>query len=223
MKFIFICMVSVILTSLSACVPPPPSSPAPSPTPVIQIIEVTSTPMPSTPTLTPTFTLTNTPLPPPLEEIFPQVDGGQEFSFANEGGVLTFEFVIDPNCTHSGPYGLRIAYSMLASGNGGWGVHWDNSQDGYFNSFPFTNLSFWVKGATGNESFQIAMKDTDKNEYWITSTSVFVTTPDWTQVSIPLSKFEKVNMSSLANMSFGFNKDHKSGSICIDDISFVNK
>lgn len=202
--------------------PTVPSTPSPTPT-----LRPTYTPTVTptfTPSATPTFTptSTSTPLPiPPLLEIFSQVDSGQEFAFTNFGGSLTHKFVADKNCTHSGSYGLRLTYNMKGAGNGGWGVHWDDAPDKHFNASEFSAFTFWVRGASGGETFQIGFKDTSGKEAKVETTSLVVVTSDWKMVKIQLSEFKDLNTASIRNISFGFNKDHGVGSICIDDIAFV--
>ncbi len=175
-----------------------------------------------TPTPTPTLTLTPTRVP-PLTEIFPQVGQGDAFVFMNWGGELTYRYVESEECRHSGAYGLRLTYAMSGEGSGGWGVHWVNTPSGSFDASGFSALVFWVKGASGGETFQIGLKDTDGTEVKVESEPlVLVSASEWRSVTVPLSEFEDegVNIASLENMNFGFNRNHGSGSICIDDIAF---
>lgn len=175
---------------------------------------------------TPAATATPAPIdtpppPPPLVEIFPQVEDGVEFVFINSGGSLKNEFTPAQNCLHTGLYGLRLTYEMEGEGNGGWGVLWDNAPAGHFNASDFSALTFWVKGKSGGETFQIGLKDAAGTEAKIESKLVVVVTEDWTMVNIPLDKFEGTNAASISNINFGFNKDHSAGSLCIDDIAFA--
>ena len=173
------------------------------------------------PTSIPSPTLTYTPLPPPLMEIFPQVDSGEKFVYINNGGLLTDNFISKQNCVHSGSYGLQLSYDMKGAGNGGWGVQWINTPAKHFDISGYSTLSFWVKGASGDETFQIGIKDTRGNEPKIESVTLFLVTSDWSQVAIPLTMFKGIVSTSIENMNFGFNKNHATGSICIDDISLI--
>ncbi|RLC67972.1 MAG: hypothetical protein DRI48_00875 [Chloroflexi bacterium] len=193
-------------------IPPPtePSTPIPTLTP-------TETP---TPTPTPTPTITPTPVP-PLVEIFPQAEGGEAFVFKNEGGELNTRYVESTECRHSGMFGLRLIYAMSGEGNGGWGIHWVNTSTGYFDASGFSEFVLWVKGTSGGETFQIGLKDTSGREAKVESESlVIVSSSDWRQVRALLSKFTGVNTASIENVNIGFNPDHGSGTICIDDIAF---
>lgn len=164
----------------------------------------------------------NTPLPPPLPEIFPQAIDGQKFAFVSEGEELTSEFVGDQNCIHSGAYGIRFIYDMKEPLSGGWGVHWNNPPiKTYFDASEFQTLTFWVRGMLGNERFQVAMKDTDDNEFWMESIDLLVVTQEWQMATAQLNAFEGVSVDSLENISFGFNHTHGPGEICIDDIAFA--
>jgi hypothetical protein len=191
---------------------------------------VEPTPPPATPTQEPTFTPvstatqspTSTPPVPPIVETFPQVDGGKEFVFINQGGVLSNEFVPAQNCVHSGSSGLRFTYKMKDLGNGGWGVIWDSPAATHFDASGFTAFTFWVRGASGGETFQIGLKDTSDKEAKVESKSLVLVTSSWLMATVPLSEFtgKGVNTASVRNVNFGFNKDHGSGTFCIDDIAF---
>lgn len=188
---------------------------APTPTP-------TSTPtatMTPSPTLTPLPTATLTP-PPPMLELFFQSTGAKEFIYKNNGGELTALVLPSPNCIHSGIYGMQISYDMKGNGNGGWGVHWDEAPGKHFDASQYSALTFWVKGASGGETFQIGIRDTNKVEYKLESVAVVVVTQNWSRVSAPFTSFVGVNVSSIANINLGFNSNHRSGSICIDDFAF---
>jgi hypothetical protein len=177
--------------------------------------------VPVTDTVEPTSIPTNTPLPPPLEEIFPLIDGGGDFVFINNGGVLTPKIIPTQNCIHSGVYGLQLTYEMKDQGNGGWGINWDKSPSKHFDASGFNALTFWVKGATGGETFQIGLKDTSGKEAKKESVNLVVVSSDWMNATALFSDFEGVNVASLQNVNFGFNKNHGSGSICVDDMAFV--
>ena len=170
----------------------------------------TSTPLP-----------TDTPLPPPLEEIFPQVNGGHKFVFINSGGLLTDQFVPNSDCIHSGEYGLQLIYDMKGQGNGGWGVQWNEASGKHFVASSFNAFTFWVKGASGGETFQIGLKDTFGKEVKVESVDLLVVAPEWMTITAPFSLFEGVNTASIENINIGFNSNHGSGTICVDDIAFA--
>jgi hypothetical protein len=191
----------------------------------------TSTDIPTaTLTLLPTFTITltssstptNTPPPLPLVEVFPQAVNGQKFAFVNGTGTVVDKFVPAPQaCVHSGPYGLQLTYDVTGSGNGGWGVQWVSSTAGHFDASGFTAFNFWIKGTNGGETFQVGLKDTTGKEVKVESIDSVVVTSDWVLISFPLRLFNGVNTALIENVNFGFNKNHGSGSFCLDDISFA--
>lgn len=191
-----------------------PPTPTPIPTPTSMPAE-TPTPAPtSAPTVMPTPV-------PPLVEIVPQVGGGQAFVFKDKGGELNARYVESEECRHSGTFGLRLTYAMSGEGSGGWGIHWANAPEGYFDASGFSDLVFWVKGTSGGETFQIGLKDTSGREVKVESQSlVIVSSSDWRPVRVPLSEFTDVNLASVENVNLGFNRNHGSGIICIDDIVF---
>ena len=180
----------------------------------------TATPEP-TATLTPLPTITSTPPPPPVE-IFPQIDGGEDFVYINSGGVLTNKFIPNQTCIHSGVYGLQLTYDMKGQGNGGWGILWDKSPSKYFDASGFNAFTFWIKGASGGETFQIGLKDTSGKEVKLESIKFVVVSSAWMEAIALFSNFEEVNIASLQNVNFGFNESHGSGSICVDDLAFVS-
>ena len=217
--------IALLTFLIVACSPIPIPNPLPTLTNTVAPSATnTSTSTPSiktnTPTPTNTPTSNNTPLPPPLVEIFPQVDGGEKFVYINNEGSLSDKFDLKGNCVRSGTYGLQLMYNMKGDGNGGWGVHWNNSLAKHFNAFNFSAFTFWVKG-TGGETFQIGIKDTSGNEVKVESDTLLIVSSDWLQVIVPLSNFQGVNTTSIECVSFGFNKNHGTGSICIDDILFT--
>lgn len=188
------------------------------------ISSLSATPLPTAtfaPTSTALPTLANTPIPPPLAEIFPQVNGGEKFVYINNGGSLSDRFVPTESCFHSAPYGLQLSYDMKGDGSGGWGIQWNNAPAKYFDASSFRNFSFWVKGTIGGEIFQVGLKDTSGNEVKVESDTLLIVSTDWIHVEVPLGKFKGVNTTSIENVNFGFNKNHGTGSICIDDISFT--
>lgn len=188
---------------------PAPAEPSPSASP-----ETTTT---FTPTTLPS---TNTPVPPPLIEIFPQAGAGEKFLYINNGGVLSQQYSTQPDCIHSGSYGLELSFDMKGTGNGGWGVQWINSPGKHFDASTFTAFNFWIKGRNGGELFQISLKDTDGNEKKLESDELLIVSTEWMPVNIPLGRFQGVNTSSIENINFGFNNNHGTGILCIDDISF---
>ncbi len=182
----------------------------------------TPTPAPTaTPTLGPTSTPTITPTPvPPAIEIFPQSEQGQAWHWNNDGQFIP-RYVENEACRHSGPYGLQVTYAMSGDENGGWGVHWTNAPTGSFNASAFSTFTFWVKGTSGGELFQIGLKDTGGREVKIESEDlVIVSAAEWRQVQAELSDFTDVNTASVENVNLGFNSDHGSGTICLDDFAF---
>jgi len=180
----------------------------------------TATPTEPPPTETPAPLPTSTSPLPPLVETFQQSHEGREFQYMNNNGVLIKKFVSaanDPDCVHSGSSGLKLTYQMSGTANGGWGVQWNEAPTGFFDASSFSAFTFWIKGEDGDETFQVGLKDTSGLEIKVEQSIL----SGWMEISIPLSQFEGVNTSSIENVNFGFNKDHGSSIICIDDIAFV--
>lgn len=190
-------------------------TPTPRPTPTIAQTTAAPTSPPATPTVPP----------PPLREIFPQVGDGKLFVYKSEptGPVINYQYVSSGDyCVHSGTVGLKLDYSMKEKSYGGWGVLWNAAPAIPFDASGFTHFTFWVRGLKGGETFQIGLRDTNEIEAKIESTDYVLVTTDWTNVAIKLdeAKAKNVNVAKLLNVNLGFNANHGTGAICIDDIAF---
>lgn len=217
---LFLLPVSSDVTPIATSTPTETATVTPTETPVPT---QTFTPAPTdtpTATLTPAPTLTFTPLPPPLAEIFPQIDSGDEFIFKGGTPVLTREFMQSGGCIHSGVYGVQLTYEMTGSNYGGWGLLWDVAPSKHFDASAFTKLTFWVRGLAGGEKFQVGIKDRFGQERKLESVKMLLVTTDWQMAIAPFEKFQGVALSQISNINFGFNKNHNAGSLCIDDIAF---
>ncbi len=188
-----------------------------------------SSPTPEPPTLIeePAIDIQETTGPCPLLEIFPQAGGCIPFDFYSnvdiKSDLLTAEFVEDPVCIHSGEFGLKLVNTTGGTGEfAGWGSGWGTTG---FDASGYANLSFWVTGMEGGEKFEFGLKDTLQNEIKIQSTIMIphLDQGTWKQVVIDLPAFTGVNMTTLENFSIAFNdaNDHESGTICVDDIAFI--
>lgn len=193
--------------------PPTPTTPP----------QPTDTPTP-TDTPVPTPTETSTPPPCPLLEIFPQMWGCNaafEYGGDDVGGV--FEATFSRECAHDGPFGLRIHYSNSGATYGGWGVLWSTSPEESGDLSGFSQISFWIKGSQGGELFQIGLRDTNGVEPKLESDNYVVVSTDWQQVIFPFDDLLDIapdlDLTSIENFNFGFNKDHKAGTFCVDDLA----
>jgi hypothetical protein len=138
---------------------------------------------------------------------------GEFWTWENTPGTLTTDFT--ENCANTSFHGIHIIYDFSGEGNGGLGVQWGKLQQG-FDASGFTTLTFWVRGVIGNEKFEVGLKDKNGTETKIQ----FAADSVGRNTIIGLNKFTSVNLSSLENLNFSFNKTHGSGNICIDDIVF---
>jgi hypothetical protein len=164
--------------------------------------------------------------PDPLNSVFIQTKqaGGNDFRFLSKTARLDADFPDDPDCHRpERAVGLRLRWDMSRDESGGWGVAWDhrNSPSGDFNASEFKRLSFWVKGGEGGEIFEIGLKDTAKTEKKVQSEQVGSVAADrWMELVVPLADFKGVDKTSIENVNFGFNQQHGSGTVCIDEIAF---
>jgi len=179
-----------------------------------------TTPTPTTPTPTTPTTAPPTTVPDPLHSVFAQAGEGVEFDFKDQGGRGRLDWRYDRACHRAGqPYGVRLTWSMRGDGFGGWGVLWTKSKVKRFDASRFTQLTFWVKGQRGSERFQVGLKDTRRKETKIESTVLApVSRTNWQPLTIALSRFSGVDLKRVDNLNFGFNRNHGSGEVCIDQI-----
>ncbi|HRZ07571.1 MAG TPA: hypothetical protein P5102_15780 [Candidatus Competibacteraceae bacterium] len=167
----------------------------------------------------------------PLSELFPQATAGRQFLWAHPDQSVKAGF--DSRCAKpklkngfgffGASSGLQIQYGVAPDmQQGGWGVHWDHAPTQSFDASGFDHFSFWVRGVSGDESFEIGLKDTSARETKIESKDWIATRAlrNGVEVIIPLAEFGDVNKKSLNNISFSFNALHGSGTLCIDNIAF---
>jgi hypothetical protein len=208
---------------------------APDPTPTFM---PTATLVPSatlTPTHIPTSTFTPgptfTPLPISCKTgffacVFTQADTGRTFEFKSDSSATLTVDDQAAECAFTTEFGVKLTYEVTQAGtNASWGVQWKDTV-GYFDASTFTNFTFAVRGKEGDEEFLIGMKDVTGSEVTLESKSYVKVTPtEWQIVTIPLSRFTHkgttINPSALDNVAFSFDERQGSGSICMDDIAFV--
>lgn len=158
----------------------------------------------------------------PLDEVYLNDDGGQEFDFLNPPGSLAHSYSAE--CRRNNTAGLHVAYSFTAGGNGGWGVHWDHAPYRHFDATPFGALGMWVKGSAPN-GFHIGLKDTTGHEVKAEARDYLaVSASEWRKLSVPLGAFADANgpvePAFVQNINVGFNASHGLGDICIADVAF---
>ena len=108
---------------------------------------------------------------------------------------------------------LKLTYEIVPGGWGGFICFLDG-----LDASKYEFLSFKVKGEKGGERFEIGIKDTSGVEKKIQIENYAKLTTEWQKVSIPLSEFKDVNLSSLENINFAANETHGKGTVYIDDI-----
>jgi hypothetical protein len=158
--------------------------------------------------------------------VFPQAETGRPFQFKKDSSVTLTVDEQAAECAFTTEYGVKLTYEITqAETDASWGVQWKDTV-GYFDASNFTNFTFAVRGKQGDEEFLIGMKDVTESVVTLESKNfVKVTSTEWQIVTIPLSRFTHkgttINPSALDNVTFSFDERHGSGSICIDDIAFV--
>jgi hypothetical protein len=137
----------------------------------------------------------------------------------------------------SGQYSLYVAYKKEAEGWCGYYIQLISGGK-YFDSTPYTKLTFMVKGKAGGENFQIGMAD----EYWFKQDDSVKSdditkylpagqvTTEWQKAEIPLSVFVdkrggEFDLTKLGSVAFCFETTcfpdgTGKGVIYLDDVAF---
>jgi len=137
----------------------------------------------------------------------------------------------------AGGKSLKLDYDKKGSGGpygkGGWcGFYTKLKQlDKYFDASGYTKLTFWVKGAKGDENFRVGMSDRHWDELDDTVKSEDIgtylpsgkITTDWQQAAVPLEVFS-IDLSEIASVTFSFETECFSGgagfgTVYIDDLA----
>ena len=138
--------------------------------------------------------------------------------------------------SHSGEGMLMLKYDKKSKGgpydSGGWCGYYTILSPGkrYFDATPYKYLTFWVKGATGDENFVVGVADQHwdevgdsvKSEEIGKYLSVRHLTKEWQKAVIPLDTF-LVDMKKLASVAICFEgsvlpRGEGKGTVYIDDL-----
>ena len=136
----------------------------------------------------------------------------------------------------SGAGALMLKYDKKAKGgpydSGGWCGYYTLLNPGrrYLDATPYKSLSFWVKGATGDENFVVGVADQHWDEVGDTVKSEPVgkyisggkLTTNWQKAVVPLETF-MVDMKKLASVTICFEGSvlpggTGKGTVYIDDL-----
>ena len=127
--------------------------------------------------------------------------------------------------------GLLVEWECKNAGWCGYYSLLENAQGKPVDVSDYTFCSFWIKGATGGESFTIGFTDHDmkKNEedaLVIGHVSDFLANPvnqEWQEVKIPLSTLsEKLDRSAMGGLVLMFESETE-GTVYLEDITFTNE
>lgn len=133
---------------------------------------------------------------------------------------------------------LMIKYDKKNKGglydNGGWCGYYTllKTDNAYFDISKYKNLTFWVKGAQGDENFKVGLADRHweqagdsiKSDQIGTYLKAGKITTDWQKATIPLNLF-LIDFSEMASLAICFESEcfpdgSGTGTIYIDDITF---
>ena len=139
---------------------------------------------------------------------------------------------------HDGRASLMLKYDKKGKGgpydSGGWCGYYTQVKSGrqFFDASGFTALTFWVKGAHGDECFMVGIADRHWDEVGDSVKSEVIgkylpegkITTDWQQATVPLSTFF-VDMKELATVAICFEsacfpEGQGKGTVYLDDLQF---
>lgn len=119
------------------------------------------------------------------------------------------------NMYDSSGYSYEVVYDVKpradrSPGNAGVWIALNN-----LNANKYMFVSFMMKGASGNESFKIGLKDVKGGEIKVNLSKYSKPGTEWARVDIPLEEFRGVDTANLENISFTFSG---AGKVYFDDI-----
>ena len=139
---------------------------------------------------------------------------------------------------HSGVKALMIKYDKKDKGgpydSGGWCGYYTLLKSGprYFDATPYQNLTFWVRGAAGEENLMIGLSDKHWDEAGDSVKSEEIgkylpggkITTEWQKATVPLSAF-MLEAKELASVAFCFEGSlfpggAGKGTVYLDDLMF---
>ena len=164
--------------------------------------------------------------------------GGRASTYTQEPSRALALVVKDKKQTHDGEGLLMLKYDKKAKGgpydSGGWCGYYSTVGPAgrFFDATPYKTLTFWVKGATGEENFVVGIADQHWNEvgdsvksepigkYLSTRTLA----KEWQKAQIPLDTF-LVDTKKLVSIAICFEGSvlpggEGKGTVYIDDLAF---
>ncbi len=139
---------------------------------------------------------------------------------------------------HGGASALLLKYDKKGTGgpydSGGWCGYYTQVKSGqqYFDASPYATMTFWVKGAKGDESFMVGLADRHWDEAGDSVKSEPIgkylpagrVTTEWQQARVPLAVV-MVDLKELASVAICFEKDcfpngEGKGTVYVDDLAF---
>ncbi|MCM8812298.1 MAG: hypothetical protein NC910_04540 [Candidatus Omnitrophica bacterium] len=142
--------------------------------------------------------------------------------------VCEFSRVEDPRMGEHGR-SLRLDFDKQTTGWCGYYTLLNQIDGAYYDLTPYKNVSFWVRGEKGGETFEIGMAD----KSWLTiGDSVKAgmvdrylpqgVTTQWQEVVIPLSDFGKLDWTQMGSFVINFPKPGR-GAVFIDNLRLNRK
>ena len=125
--------------------------------------------------------------------------------------VASFSDNVDPERAKV----LVMKYAIAQNGYGGWGIFLkgkDLSNIG--------NVSFFVKGMKGNETFYVSIKDKNDKEKKIPIKTYINLTRAWQMIKIPLTDFADLDLKHAASFGFSLDSESSEGEFYVNEIQF---
>ena len=141
-----------------------------------------------------------------------------------------------PDQFHGGTQSLMLKYDKKGKGgpydSGGWCGYYTQVKSGqqFLDATPYTKLTFWVKGAKGDENFMVGLSDRHWDEVGDSVKSEPIgkylpggkITAEWQQATVPLSVF-MIDMKELVSIAFCFEgtcfpDGEGKGTVYLDDV-----
>jgi len=122
---------------------------------------------------------------------------------------------VGEGCLGDSSHSWKVQYT---NGSGYWGgfyVQFSSAED----MSAYSNLTFYIKGESGNEKFKISIRDSSTaggSEPTVPIGNYTTVTTSWQKVTIPLSAFTGQNTSSIdIPFNITFSDDYTAGNVTV--------
>ncbi len=152
--------------------------------------------------------------------------GGKSGVYNKWPSICRYKKVNGHHETQSG-LSLELNYNKKATGWCGYYIRLGKFGEDYFDMSPYKKISFSVKGATGNEQFELGLVDLKRDIIGdaLKTGSILNYLPhglstEWQHVEMPIEDFDLLNLKKMVSLVVNFHEVGV-GKVYVDDIKFL--